>query len=407
MQIKGRPQPIRVIILGGGFAGRYAAQRLALRLPAGSVITLVDRQPYLLYTPMLTEVVAGAVQPEHICAASGSLRKVRFQQGEIVQADLQNRTVRLSTDEMLEADHLVLALGSTTNFRDVPGAEDYGLTMKTLADAETLRRRVIQSLQAAKSANSAEERQRLLTIVVAGGGYTGVESMAALREYLYAQAPTLGIQTAEIRMCLIEPGERLVTEMPEPLGSYSKQILQGDGVDIIMGASVKKVEADSLELSDGRRIPYGVLLWDTGIIPNPFLKELHCSLGKHGGIVTDSCFQVQGFPNVWAMGDCAETPNPTQPGETFAPTAQNGTRAGVHLADNINHILRERKPKPFTYKQIGTLALVSDRQGVAHVFGLQIKGTLAWLMWRAIYIAKMPGTAKRLELLRDYASAIR
>lgn len=182
MPIQNRPQPARVIILGGGFGGRYAAQRLALRLPAGSTITVIDRQPYLLYTPMLTEVIAGAVQPEHICAGSGNLRKVSFRQAEIIHADLRNKTVRLSTGEVLKADQMVLALGSITNFRGVPGAEQHSITMKTLHDAENLRRRAAASLEAAKAAKSAEERRRCLTFVVAGGGYTGVESVAALRD---------------------------------------------------------------------------------------------------------------------------------------------------------------------------------------------------------------------------------
>ncbi len=404
MPTQNRLQPVRVLIVGGGFGGRYAAQRLALRLPTGSTVTVIDRQPYLLYTPMLTEVVAGAVRSEHICAASGSLRKVSFKQAEVTQVNLHTKAVRLATGETLEADHLVVALGSTTNFRGVPGAEEHSIAMKTLGDAESLRARVVDSLQAARAAQSPGERRRLLTFVVAGGGYTGVETMAALRELLYRKAPSFGIRSEEIRLLLIEPGDRLMAEMPEALGEYGQHILQEDGVEVIMGASVEAVANDSLELSDGRQVAYGVLLWDAGIMPSPFLKQLDCPLGKHGGIVTDSCFQVQDVPGVWAIGDCAETPNPKQPGKTFAPTAQNATRAGVHVADNINHVLRGRRPKPFEFQQIGTLALVSDRQGVAHVFGAEIKGALAWLMWRAIYIAKMPETAKKLALLSDYSS---
>lgn len=394
---------VRVLLLGGGFGGQYAARRLALRLPAGSTMTLVDRNPYLLYTPMLTEVAGGLVQPQHVCAPAAKLRRVTYLQAEVTEADLGARSVTLSTGQTLEGDHLVFALGSTTNYRDVPGAQEHSLSMKTLPDARKLHDQALHCLQQAARTSEVEERKRLLTFVVAGGGYTGVESMAALRGLLHAAAAQQGLPVDELRLVLIEPGDRLMTEMPEELGSFGHQVLKRDGVEVWFNVGVKHVEAQSLELSDGERLAFGLLLWDTGIVPSPLLGKIQCPRGKHGGMVTDSCFQVQGAPGVWAIGDCAETPDPNHPGKTFAPTAQNSTRAGTHVADNIIHQLRGRPVKPFTYKQVGELALVSERQGVAHVFGVSVRGPLAWLLWRAIYIAKMPGMTKRLGLIRDYA----
>ena len=392
----------RVVILGGGFGGRYAAERLALRLPAGSLITLVDRNPFLLYTPMLTEAAGGAVRPEHIVAPSGRLRRVRFVQAEITGADLKAKTVALSTGETLAADHVLLALGSTTNFRGIAGAQEHSITMKTVTDAEKLHDQALHALAQAGRTAEAAERRRLLTFVVAGGGYTGVESMAALRELLHAAAPLHGVRPEELRLVLVEPSDGLMSEMPASLGEYGKQVLERDGVDVRLKVAVKSVDATSLALSDGETLPFGTLLWDTGILPNPLLQTIECPRGKHGGITTDSCFQVTGLPGVWAVGDCAETPDPNKPGKTFAPTAQNSTRAGAQVADNINHVLRGRRVQPFTYKQIGELAIVSSYDGVAHVFGVNITGPLAWLMWRVIYIAKMPGMPERFGLLRDY-----
>ena len=242
----------------------------------------------------------------------------------------------------------------------------------------------------------------MLTFVVAGGGYTGVESMASLRELLHAAAPQYGLRPEDLRLVLIEPTDRLMAEMPASLGKYGQQALEKDGVDVRLKVGVKSVEATRLALTEGEDLPFSVLVWDTGILPSPLLKAIECPRGKHGGITTDSCFQVTGLPGVWAIGDCAETPDPNNPGKSFAPTAQNSTRAGAHVADNINHVLRGRAIRPFTYKQIGELAIVSSYDGVAHVFGLKIHGPLAWLMWRAIYIAKMPGMPERFGLLRDY-----
>ncbi len=394
--------PLRVLILGGGFGGRYAARRLALRLPSGSSITVVDRNPYLLYTPMLTEVAGGAVRPEHIAAPSAELRRVRFVQAEITGADLRTKSVSLSTGEVLFADHVILALGSTANFRGVLGAQEHSLTMKTLADANMLHDQALRSLLLASQAHNDSERQRLLTFVVAGGGYTGVESVAALRELLHAAAPLHGLRPDEVRLILVESTDRLMAEMPASLGEYVKQVLEADGVDVRLKVGVKSVEATALTLTTGETLPFGVLLWDTGIIPNPLLESIDCPRGKHGGITTDSCFQVPGLPGVWALGDCAETPDPNNPGKTFAPTAQNSTRAGVHLADNIIHLLRDRHVRPFTFKQIGELAIISSHNGVARVFGFNLRGPLAFLMWRMIYIAKMPDMQGRFGLLRDY-----
>ena len=392
----------RVVILGGGFGGRYAAERLALRLPPGSSITLVDRNPFLLYTPMLTEAAGGAVRPEHIVAPSARLRRVKFLQAEITGADLRARTVSLSTGETLVADHILFALGSTVNYRDIEGAQEHSFTMKTLADAEKVHDQALRSLALVSQTTDERERRRLLTFVVAGGGYTGVETMAALRELLHGAAPRYGLTPDELRLVLIEPTGRLMAEMPASLGEYGQQVLERDGVDVRLQVGVKSVAADSLVLTSGEELPFGTLVWDTGIIPSPLLKTIDCPRGKHGGITTDSCFQVTGSPGVWAIGDCAETPDPNNPGKTFAPTAQNSTRAGAHVADNINHVLRGRAVRPFTYKQIGELAIVSSYDGVAYVFGLKIRGPLAWLMWRAIYIAKMPGMPQRFGLLRDY-----
>ena len=395
----------RVLILGGGFGGRYAARRLALRLPPEASITLVDRNAFLLYTPMLTEAAAGAVLPRNITAPTGRLRRVKFLKAEVTGADLRAKSVSLSNGETIFADHIIFALGSTTNFRNIPGAQQHSITMKTLADAEKLHQRALQSLSLASQTAQGPERQRLLTFVVAGGGYTGVESMAALRELLHAAAPSHGIDSHDLRLILIEPGDRLMAEMPAPLGTYGKQVLETDGVEVRMNVGVVSVDSTTLTLTNGDTLPFGVLLWDTGITPNPLLQSIDCPRGKHGAMVTDSCFQVPGFSGIWALGDCAETPDPNNPGKTFAPTAQNSTRAGVQLGDNIIHLLRGRPVRPFTYKQVGELAIVSSHDGVAHVFGLSIRGPLAWLMWRIIYIAKMPGMPERFGLLRDYVFA--
>lgn len=394
---------VHVLVVGGGFGGRDAAKRLARRLPPGARITLVDRSGYTLYTPMLTEAAGRSVDPRHIAAPLRALpRRVRLVQEEVVAADLHGKSITLAGGEVLHANHIVFALGSTTNFRDVEGARENSLTMKTLADAERVQAAAERQVERAAREGDAEKRRRLLSFVVAGGGYTGVETIAALNDLVRDAARHRGLDTGELRLTLVEPAERLMAEMPERLADYSQRILERDGIAVRVHVGVSKVEEGSLTLSDGEALPAGLLIWDTGITPNPLIEKFDCAKGKKGGIAVDSAFRVEDRPGIWAIGDCAEIPKPDGSGAFFEPTAQNATREGILVADNILAALQRRPVKPFTYKQVGELAVISRYRGVAHVFGLQIRGFAGWLLWRAIYLAKLPGLAARAGVLRDW-----
>ncbi len=400
---KASDKAVRVVIVGGGFGGRYAAQRLAHRLPAGSSITLIDRNDFMLYTPMLTEAAGRSVSPRHIQAPNRELSgRINFVQGELRSADLPKRTVTLSDGRVIEADHLVFALGSTTNYRDVEGAEQHSLTMKTLDDARRVRTLAQRNVELAGREGDSEKRRLLLSFVVAGGGYTGVETIAALNDLIRDTGREHGVDLQDLAITLIEPTERLMAEMPEPLATYGQKQLEEDGIRVRTGVGVQKVEGGGLTLTNGATIAAGMLIWDTGITPNPIVASFDCPKGKKGGIATDSTFRVLKRPGVWAIGDCAEIPKPDSSGKFFEPTAQNATRQGTHVADNILAVVHGRAVKPFRYRQIGELAVVGRYTGVANVYGLQVQGLLAWLMWRGIYVAKMPSMGQRLGLLGDY-----
>ncbi len=393
---------VRVVVVGGGFGGRYAAKRLAYRLPAGSKVTLVDRNDYMLYTPMLTEAAGRSVSPQHIQAPNKELpQRVRFVQGEVQSADLRKRTVTLADGRVLAGDHLLFALGSTTSYHGIEGAQEHSLTMKTLEDARRVCTMAQRNVRQAALESDADKRKLLLNFIVAGGGYTGVETMAAINDLVRYTAGQQGLAADELSLTLVETSERLMSEMPESLATYSEEQLTQDGIRVRTGVGVKMVSADSITLTNGEVVPAGMLIWDTGIRPNPLVDSLDCERGKKGGIATDSTFRVLKRPGIWAIGDCAEIPKP-HGGGFFEPTAQNATREGTHVADNILAVVRGDKVEPFTYQQIGELAVVSRHGGVANVFGLEIRGLLAWLMWRAIYVAKMPSMRQRVGLLWDY-----
>lgn len=394
---------VQVVILGGGFGGRYAAERLVYGLSAGSRVILVDQNDYLLYTPMLTEVAGRSVSPHNIKAPNSSLsRRIEVLQGVVRTADLEARTVELEDGRRLHADHLVIALGSTTKFRGIEGAQEHSLTMKTLDDARRVRTLSERHVEQAASEPDPEKRKLLLSFVVAGGGYTGAETVAALNDLVHDTAKRHGIAAEEISIALIEPSNRLMAEMPERLGAYGKQLLASDGVQVVINDGVERVDAGQVTLVSGKTLRAGIVIWDTGIQPSPVVKTLNCEKGKRGGIATDSTFRVKGCEGVWAIGDCAEIPKPDGSGKFFEPTAQNATRQGTTVAKNIIAAAQGRPVKPFRYKQIGELAVISRHRGVAHVFGVQVRGVAAWLLWRAIYLAKMPGMRQRLGILADW-----
>ncbi len=392
-----------IVILGGGFAGWYAARALAPRLRSGHRITLIDRADHMLYTPMLTEVAGGNLPPHSIAVPMNDLpRRVQLLRAEITAVDVTANSVTLASGQVIQATHLVFALGSTTSFHDIPGAEAHSLPLKTLDHATQTLARIDSLVQQAAATDDPARRRELLTLVVAGGGYTGVETIAAVAEHLSRKAQAANLAPEDVSAILVEPSPRLMHETPESLATYSQHFLEGTGVRVLLNTGVKAVTEDAITLSNGEQLKAGLLLWDAGIEPSPLLQSTALPLGKHHGVIVDACFRVQGLPNVWAIGDCAEIPQ--QGGKTYAPTAQNATREGVHLAQNISAVLRGDAPQPFRFTMLGQLALLSHKKAVAEILSLKIKGFLAWPLWWAIYIAKLPYTRGQIDVLKALAS---
>ncbi len=395
-----------VIILGGGFGGRYAALGLAARLPREHRITVIDRVDRMLYTPMLSEVAGGTVRAADIAVRLSRLpRRVTFIKGEITAVDSRSRVVTLSDGRSLQATQLVFALGSTTNYHHIPGARENSVALKTLADAQEVLARVDGLVAKAAGSTDAKERREWLTVAVAGGGYTGVETMAAVSSYIRERARAAGLSPDEIKLVLVEPTDRLMNESPASLAAYGKAQLERNGIRVDLNVSVTGVEGDTLRLSNGDSHVTGLLLWDAGITPSPLLKDIDVPKGKHHGVTVNGCFQVQGVDSVWAIGDCAEIPQAG--GKTYASTAQNATREGTHLAQNINAVVRGRAPRPFRFKMLGQLALIGKRNAVAEIFGMKFRGLLAWALWWVVYIVKLPYRKGRIGVLKSLAASAR
>ena len=403
----------RFLVLGSGFAGAAVAQELARLLPGQSngEILLIDEDNYLLFTPMLTEAAGGELDSRHIVSPLHAMEpRIRFVQGRITKIDLAARSVEIQSGSVdldpatqtFEADYLVIALGSVTNFHGTPGAAEHSIPMKRLADARAVFQRVSACLERAAVEPNAGKRRELLTFVVGGGGYTGVETMAAVNDLVRASAKKLPLSHHEdIRTIVVQPGDRLLPELSAELAAYATRKLKERGVEVLLNSSIASATDDLVELKSGEQIQTRTLIWAAGVRPNPLIADLPATKGKHHGLAVDACCQVPNHANVWALGDCAEIPNAATNG-TYAPTAQNATREGKLVAQNIVGRLRKKPPKPFRYTPMGELALVGRHSGVARIYGYNFSGLLAWAMWRGVYLAKMPGVGQRGRILSDW-----
>ncbi len=398
----------RIIVLGGGFGGLYTAMRLerTLARDADIEITLVNRENFFLFTPMLHEVAASDLDMTHIVNPIRKLlRRVHFFHGDVAYIDLTNKRVGVRHGHEqhghdLEFDQLVLALGSITNFYGLPGLSERALTLKSLGDAIHLRNHMIANLEEADFECCPQVREPLLNFVVAGGGFAGAETIAGMNDFLREAVEFYPhLKEDMLRVVLVHAGETLLPELGEKLGRYAQQKLGARGVEIHTKAKVARVTDREVTLSDGTVITTNTLVWTAGTSPHPLLDTLPCKR-ERGRVVTNEFMAVPDYPGVWALGDCAATPDPQ--GKPYPPTAQHAIRAGRVLADNIKAAIRGGQQKPFVFKTIGLLAAIGRRTGVAQIMGINFSGFIAWWLWRSIYLSKLPRFEKKVRVALDW-----
>jgi NADH dehydrogenase len=401
--------PRRIIILGSGFGGLYAALRLQKLLARRSDVELllVNRDNFFSFTPMLHEVAASDLDLTHIVNPIRRLvRRARLFVGEVEEIDLPGRRVMVrhaqgGHEHVLAYDHLVLALGSVTNFFHLPGLEERALTMKSLADAIALRNRLIEAMEEADFECAADQRRELLSVVVAGGGFAGVETVAAVNDFVREAIAAYPRLTEEmVRLVLVHSGPAILPELAPSLGRYAATVLAKRGVDVRLGTRVLGASDAGVELSDGTTIPAHTVVWTAGTASNPLIDELPCGRNR-GRIVADDHLRVEGWPGVWALGDCAQVPNPRD-GGFHPPTAQHALRQGRVVARNIAATIAGRGTRPFVFSTLGQLAAIGRRTGVANILGVNFSGFVAWWLWRSIYLSKLPGLDRKIRVALDW-----
>jgi NADH dehydrogenase len=395
----------RVLILGGGFGGTYAAQRLDRTLAKRSdlEVVLISQDNYLLFTPMLHEVAAGDLYPGDIVnPLRKMLRRVRFMDAEVVDIDLNKRRVRCEAGPQrrsheLSYDYLLVALGSETNYFGMTGIEALAATMKTLGDAALLRNRMIALLEDAATETDATIRRRLVTFVVAGGGFAGVETVGAMNDFLretIRHYPEL--DPSMLRLVLVHSGKVVLPELGERLGRYAQQKLEQRGVELRLETRVTGYENFVVALSPGDAIEANTIVWTAGVRPAAEIELLPVERVK-GRLKVNEFLELAGHEGiVWAVGDCAAVPNGK--GGFQPPTAQHGMREAVAAAKNIEAAVNGTARNAFRFTTIGQMASIGHHIGVAQILGMRFSGFVAWFLWRTVYLSKLPRFAKKLRV---------
>ncbi len=404
-----RPGGKHVVILGGGFGGVYVALEFEKLLPRGADfdVTLVNRENFFLFTPMLHEVASSDLDMTNIVNPIRKLlRRVEFFHGEVESIDLVQREIRVVHGQThhvhtLPYDQLVLAFGSVTNFYHLPGVAERALTMKTLGDAIFLRNRMIAQLEEANFECAASLRKPLLTFVVAGGGFAGVETIAGMNDFLREALQFYPhLRPDMLRLVLVHSGEVILPELGEQLGRYAHGKLSARGVEIRTNTKVVEMSDQDVCLSDGTHLTSTTLVWAAGTAPNPLLATLPCQT-KSGRVLVNDCLEVPNWPGVWALGDCALIPDQLT-GGYHPPTGQHALREGKIVARNVTAALHGRIKQPFRFRTIGQLAAIGRRTGVARILGFNFSGVIAWSLWRAIYLSKLPRIEKKVRVILDW-----
>jgi len=410
----------RVVILGGGFAGMETAQALERVLEGDPTVavTLVSESNALLFTPMLAEVAGSSLEASHISnPLRTSLRSSAFVRGRASAIDVQSRRVTLApTGEaagsepprVLEYDHLVLALGSTSNFFGLAGVEKVAFNFKNLLDAIRIRNHVIEMFERADREQNTDARQRMLTFVVAGGGFAGVELAGALNDFargILADYPNL--RAEDLKIVLVHSRETILGELSKSLGEYALRKMEARGVTFKLKTRLADARPGVVVLADGE-LPADTLIWTAGVSPSPLLAELPFERDKRGAVIVESTMAVPGYPGVWALGDCAALTDGKN-GKPCPPTAQFAIREGTQLAGNIKAALEGKPLKPFHFDSLGASCVVGHQTACFEVNlpftdgkSLRFSGLLAWLMWRGIYLTKLPGLERKVRVLVDW-----
>lgn len=394
------PQHYDVVMLGGGFAGATLVRRLERKLPKDRSIAMISRENFITYNPLLAEVVGASILPGHVVAPLRQMIKHSdFLMLEVTGINFAEKIIHHRGDgqRLIHYEHLVIGYGMHADLNQVPGMAHHALPLKTLGDALFMRNRIIARLEQASLQTDPELRRHLTTFLIIGGGFSGVEVAGEICDFLHSALRYYrSLKNEECRVILVHSGDYLLPEISRQLGEFTQRKMQHQGIEIHLKARAASVDSEGVELVSGERIAAGTVICTIGSAPNPLTLELGLQL-ERGRIVTNPDMSVPDLPGLWAIGDCAWVPNADGDG-ICPPTAQFAVRQANQLADNLIRSFRAESTQVFRYRAIAQLSSIGHNKAVAEIYGLHISGFVAWLLWRGVYLLKIPTFARKVRL---------
>ena len=393
-----------LVIVGGGFAGCKSAQLLEHTLPSDWALTLISQENFITFNPLLPEVVGASILPGHVIAPHRQMIHCsHICMALVTDIDVVNREIHYLGEGSgrLRYDQLVLACGTNANLDIVKGMANYALPLKTLGDALFLRNRVISRLEQAEMQPDPALRKWLTTFVVVGGGFSGVETAGELVDFLHASLRYYRqINREDLRIVLLHSNETLLPELSASLGAFTLKKMRQHEVEVHLNARAVRVTDRGVHLGSGEIIEGGTVVCTIGTQPNPLLNQIP-GVKNRGRMVVNDDLSVAGSDHIWAAGDCAAVVN-GKDGQLSPPTAQFAEAQARRLADNINRRLRDQPTLPFSYRPKGQMSSIGHNKAVAEIFGVKISGFIAWLMWRGLYLLRVPTFSRKSRLFLEW-----
>ncbi|MEU7907853.1 NAD(P)/FAD-dependent oxidoreductase [Actinoplanes sp. NPDC049118] len=409
-------KPQRIVVVGAGHVGLYAALRLSRKLNARQAeVIVIDPQPHMTYQPFLPEAAAGNISPRHsVVPLRRELKRCRIVSGEVTKIEHARKTVTVQPIEgpvkEIAYDHVVVAPGSVSRTLPIPGLRENGIGFKTIGEAIYLRNHILDRLDIAAVTPDPEVRKASLTFVFVGGGYAGIEALAEMEDVVRdALKYYPELRKDEVRFVLVEATNRILPEVGPDMGAYAARQLDKRGIDLRLETRLESCTDGVIKLSDGETFRAETLVWTAGVKPSPMLDHTDLPRGPRGHLTCIPTLQIVDGDTVlegaWSAGDCAQVPDLANPGAWCSPSAQHAVRQASQLADNIRAVIIGATPKNYRHKYAGSVASLGLYKGVAKIYGVKLKGFPAWLMHRTYHMSRIPSFNRKVRVLADWTLA--
>ncbi|AXI79195.1 NAD(P)/FAD-dependent oxidoreductase [Peterkaempfera bronchialis] len=405
----------RILIVGGGYVGLYAAMRILKKMRYGeATVTVVDPRSYMTYLPFLPEAAGGNVAPRNLVAPLRRvLKKAEVLTGHVTRVDHGRKVATISPlagdAYELPFDYLVVAAGSVSRTFPIPGLAEHGIGMKTVEEAIGLRNHVMAQLDKAESTTDKDVRRQALTFVFIGGGFAGVETIAEVEDMARDAAKIYNtVSREDMRFILVEASNRILPEMGPDLGVWTKERLEERGIEVFLETSMESCVDKHVVLKNGVEADASTIVWTAGVKPNPVLADFGLPLGPRGHVDTAPTLQVKGFDYVWAAGDNAQVPDlAAGEGAWCPPNAQHAVRQAIALGDNVISGMRGFPQSDYKHKNLGAVAGLGLHKGVAILFGkYKLKGRPAWWFHRLYHGSRVPTMNRKVRVFTDWTLAM-